>query len=66
MARTRSIADIHEIKQDLHEPSCCATRLKTCKQRTVKMLREQAAPMAGKRSRGEKIQAFWEVYCECS
>jgi len=44
MARTRSIADIHEIKQDLHEPSCCATRLKTCKQRTVKMPREQAAP----------------------
>ena len=44
MARTRSIADIHEIKQDLHEQSCCATRLKTFKLRTVKMLGEQAAP----------------------
>lgn len=75
MARTRSIADIHEIKQDLHEQSCCATRLKTFKLRTVKMLGEQAAPMAGKRSlRGKKFRLFGkftarfavEVYCERS
>ena len=65
MARTRSIADIHEIKQDLHEQSCCATRLKTFKLRTVKMLGEQAAPYGGQAQLAwQKIQAFWEVYCE--
>jgi len=58
MARTRSIADIHEIKQDLHEPSCCATRLKTCKQRTVKMLREQAAPYGGQAQPWRKKSGF--------
>ncbi len=64
MARKRSIADIHQIKQDLHEQSCCATRLKTFKLRTVKMLREQAAPWRASAQPWQKIQAFWEVYCE--
>ena len=76
MARTRSIADIHEIKQDLHEPSCCATRVKICKQRTIKMLREQAAPWRASAAcvRGKKFRLFGkftarfavEVYCERS